>query len=166
MEAIRQKRFTADLVWKIIGVEQKFSDAVMYINSVEILTDSLLFSNNKVIYHFTGDNINSFPSDDVGGIDENYIESMFYRNNRAFVTVVSKKKGDRVIKSFRSFDLKKREWKKVDVYSIMKTQPIKILFTPIDEKTDFVSLSYSMKEPAYAIYDYTTGEIKPVAMPK
>ena len=155
-----------DFAMKIVGLEQRFSDAVMYINSVEILPDSLLFSNNKILYHFTGDNINSFPSDDIGGIEENYIESMFYRNSKSFVTIISKKKGDRVIKSFRSFDLTKRIWSKVDVYKVRKTQPLNILFTPINEKTDFVSLSYKLEEPAYAVYDYTTGEITPVAMPE
>lgn len=159
-----KKYTTGDMVLRLVGLEDRFTEAALNIVSVEMEQDLIVFANNKALYLLTTDNLNSMPSDDVGGLDENYITRMFCRNNKAVVTIASKKSGRQIIKSVRGFDLKKRVWEKIDVWGVKKAFASEAVFTPLTKTTDFVSLSYMLTAPAYGIYDYGTGAITRIEM--
>ncbi len=152
------KGAASNVLYRAMGIQSWFTDAIINIVDLEVLPDSLLIATNDTVYHFKDRSILRYKANTTGGIDNKIISRLFYRNGRFFIKIRSQNDFFQV-QSIEIFDMMGKKWHKLDYWHIKKTYPLHITFTPFNKTSDLVLLKY-YDETLVALMDYSNYKLK------
>ena len=154
---------TGGLITRMLGIQDWFTDAIVGITSLAFTDDAVIIAVKDRIFRFDGEDINSYaPETGVGGLDDLRIHSIMIRNGLIIVRTVPFPDPGNVVRSVSVFNIEKREWKSLDIWSIGRENPGQVEFIPYKENEDLVVFTYNKSESKFATFNLETGILKPL----
>ncbi len=154
-----KKKSLGTTVTKLLGIEDWFTQVILDIEEVEILSNALLITNKNGLYYFTDKGINRFIPEDLGGLDKNRLDEMFIRDRYVALELVSNQTGREEVSFFLSLDLRKRKWRKVNLWKIRETRPKSVLAVPYTRSSDLLILQYHHQPDVLLLYDFKRAKV-------